>query len=132
MIANIARFLMGFAAAFAFVGALKLARSWFAPARFGLLAGATQALGMLNSEFTNTEAQRMAATILQSVEISDVKSQVRVAMERAVQRSARDEEIENGVAFIQRFQSRDGLDPQQALAKYCLLVMNLNEFIFVR
>lgn len=92
----------------------------------------TQALGMLNSEFTNTEAQRMAATILQSVEISDVKSQVRVAMERAVQRSAREDEIETGVEFIQRFQSRDGLDPQQALAKYCLLVMNLNEFIFVR
>lgn len=48
-IANIARFLMGFAAAFAFVGALKLARVWFAAASFGLMAGATQALGMLGA-----------------------------------------------------------------------------------
>lgn len=48
-IADLARFLMGLAAAFAFVGALQLARTWFSPARFGLLAGATQALGMLGA-----------------------------------------------------------------------------------
>lgn len=47
--ANLARFMMGFAAAFAFVGALKLARVWFPSARFGLMAGATQALGMLGA-----------------------------------------------------------------------------------
>lgn len=43
------RFLMGFGAAFAFVGALKLATIWFSPTRFGLLAGITQALGMLGA-----------------------------------------------------------------------------------
>lgn len=48
-IANLARFLMGIAAAFAFVGALTLARNWFSPARFGLFAGTTQALGMLGA-----------------------------------------------------------------------------------
>jgi MFS family permease len=48
-VANIARFLMGFSAAFAFVGALKLAHNWFSSARFGFLAGATQALGMVGA-----------------------------------------------------------------------------------
>lgn len=48
-IASLARFMMGFAAAFAFVGALKLARVWFPASRFGMLAGATQALGMLGA-----------------------------------------------------------------------------------
>lgn len=48
-LASLARFMMGFSAAFAFVGALSLARTWFSPARFGLLAGATQALGMLGA-----------------------------------------------------------------------------------
>jgi nitrate/nitrite transporter NarK len=43
------RFLMGFGASFAFVGALKLATMWFCPTRFGLLAGLTQALGMLGA-----------------------------------------------------------------------------------
>ncbi len=48
-VAQIGRFLMGFGAAFAFVGALKLATMWFSPTRFGLLAGLTQALGMLGA-----------------------------------------------------------------------------------
>ena len=47
--ANIARFVMGFSAAFAFVGALKLAKNWFSTAHFGFLAGATQALGMVGA-----------------------------------------------------------------------------------
>ena len=48
-IADLARFLMGFSAAFAFVGALKIARTWFSPKRFGFLAGLTQALGMVGA-----------------------------------------------------------------------------------
>ena len=48
-IAELARFLMGFGAAFAFVGALKLATLWFKPSRLGLLAGLTQGLGMLGA-----------------------------------------------------------------------------------
>ncbi|MCK4609099.1 MAG: MFS transporter, partial [Gammaproteobacteria bacterium] len=43
------RFLMGFSAAFAFVGALKLASVWFPASRFGFISGATQALGMLGA-----------------------------------------------------------------------------------
>jgi MFS family permease len=48
-VAQMGRFLMGFGASFAFVGALKLATMWFCPTRFGLLAGLTQALGMLGA-----------------------------------------------------------------------------------
>lgn len=47
--AEMGRLLMGFGAAFAFVGSLKLATVWFSPMRFGLLAGLTQALGMLGA-----------------------------------------------------------------------------------
>lgn len=48
-VAILARALLGFAAAFAFVGTLKLAYNWFPNHRFGFLAGATQALGMLGA-----------------------------------------------------------------------------------
>ena len=48
-VASIGRMLIGFSAAFAFVSALRLATSWFPPAMFGLLAGLTQALGMLGA-----------------------------------------------------------------------------------
>lgn len=48
-VADLGRFLMGFGASFAFVGALKLATLWFSPTRIGLLAGLTQALGMFGA-----------------------------------------------------------------------------------
>jgi len=48
-LAELGRFLMGFGAAFAFVGALKLATMWFCASRIGLLAGLTQALGMFGA-----------------------------------------------------------------------------------
>ncbi len=47
LIASVGRMLIGFSAAFAFISALRLATSWFPPAMLGLLAGLTQALGML-------------------------------------------------------------------------------------
>ena len=48
-VAALARFLIGFGGAFAFVGTLKLASIWFPQNRFGFMAGATQALGMFGA-----------------------------------------------------------------------------------
>ena len=47
MCAAVGRMLVGFSAAFAFISALRLATAWFPAAMLGLLAGLTQALGML-------------------------------------------------------------------------------------
>lgn len=49
VMASAGRMLIGFSAAFAFVSALRLATSWFPPLMLGLLAGLTQALGMLGA-----------------------------------------------------------------------------------
>lgn len=49
MVASIGRMFIGFSAAFAFISALRLAISWFPPSMLGLLAGLTQALGMLGA-----------------------------------------------------------------------------------
>jgi hypothetical protein len=86
---------------------------------------------MLNSEFTNTEAQRMAQNILQTVDVSDVTGQVTEVLQRTTQRQIAEGEVQKGVEFIHRLRSRDGADPQQALARFCLLSINLNEFLFV-
>lgn len=47
--ASFARLLIGFSAAFAFTSALRLATSWFPSSMLGMLAGLTQALGMLGA-----------------------------------------------------------------------------------
>lgn len=92
----------------------------------------TQALGMLNSEFTNFEAGRMATEILQQTDISDVEAQVRQVIHRVTQRPAEPDEVESGVAFIQQMRSRHEMDPHHALTKFCLIGLNLNEFIYLR
>lgn len=60
-IADASRFLFGFAASFAFVGSLKLATVWFPPERFGLLAGLTQAIGMLGASVGGPVSYLVAA-----------------------------------------------------------------------
>lgn len=47
--ADACRLLMGFGAAFAFVGSLKLASVWFPASQFGLMSGLTQAIGMVGA-----------------------------------------------------------------------------------
>ncbi|MDF1684685.1 MAG: MFS transporter [Legionellaceae bacterium] len=47
--ASVGRMLIGLSAAFAMISALRLATSWFPPSMLGLLAGLTQALGMLGA-----------------------------------------------------------------------------------
>lgn len=57
------RFLLGFGASFAFVTALKLATIWFPSHRFGLLAGLTQALGMLGASISQAPMAYSVNTI---------------------------------------------------------------------
>lgn len=52
-IASIARFLIGFGSAFAFVGVLKLATIWLPPTQFAMIAGLTTSLGMVGGLFGN-------------------------------------------------------------------------------
>ena len=49
--AKAGRVLIGFGASFAFVGTMKIASMWFPSRRMGLMAGLTQASGMLGAAF---------------------------------------------------------------------------------
>lgn len=62
-LAGSARFLMGLTGAFAFVGALKLAKNWFDAKHFGFLAGSTQALGMLGAAIGEGPISALVATV---------------------------------------------------------------------
>ena len=63
MTASIGRMLIGFSAAFAFISALRLATSWFPPAMLGLLAGLTQALGMLGAAAGEAPVSFLVGTV---------------------------------------------------------------------
>jgi mono/diheme cytochrome c family protein len=90
----------------------------------------TQALAMINGEFLNEQARVFAGTVRGQAG-DDPAAQVRLALRRATQRDPSGGEVERGVAFLARLRADQGLAPEEALGKFCLLALNLNEFVYV-
>ena len=90
----------------------------------------TQALGMLNGDFLNKQAKVFASRLRKEAGVES-RSQVRLALALATSRTPTDAEIQRGVGFMQAMQTKDGASPEVALDMFCLLVLNLNEFMYL-
>jgi len=90
----------------------------------------TQALQMLNGRFLNEQAAALAAR-LQKEAGDDVKRQVRLALNLVADRPPQDAEVERGVRLIERLRSRDGASQETALRLFCLMTLNLDEFVYL-
>ena len=90
----------------------------------------TQALALINSDFLNEQASVFAASI-QKLAGSEPAHQVAKVLERVTQRSPNAAEIDRGVKFLARMQSEHQLSPDAALKNFCLLALNLNEFVYL-
>jgi hypothetical protein len=99
------------------------------PVRF-VTTQPTQALGMLNSEYFNQQA-RVFADFLRSRVPGDLPGQVHLALSRALQRTPGEAEVQRAVDLINQLQQHEGVDEGKALQLYCLMVLNLNEFIYL-
>lgn len=89
----------------------------------------TQALGMLNGEFTNTAAAAMAARL--EKEAADLESRVRKALRLTTGRMPTDEEVRKDMAFVRELCEKAKLSDKAAFQQYCLLVLNTNEFAYL-
>jgi hypothetical protein len=90
----------------------------------------TQALAMLNSAFLQEQAGRLAAR-LQKECGDDATKQVERALRLATQRPPEAREVRRGVALIEAFRSRGGVAAERSLQYFCLMVLNLNEFVYL-
>ena len=90
----------------------------------------TQALGMLNSEFMNKQAEVFAEFLKREFK-DDPETQVKTALLRATQRDPAPTEIEQGLKFLNDMQEEFQLSKDDALKYYCLLCLNLNEFMYL-
>ena len=52
-------------------------------------------------------------------------------LSRVTQREPTDDEVQRGVDFIGRMQNEHEMNRDLALQKFCLLAMNLNEFLYI-
>jgi len=90
----------------------------------------TQALGMLNSEFLNKQAELLAGRVRKEAG-RELMDQVSYALSLATSRMPSETEVKRGVEFIQQLQKQDAAPKQVALSQFCLMVLNLNEFIYL-
>jgi hypothetical protein len=89
----------------------------------------TQSLTMLNSTFLNEQAAIRGD--VRRVAGDDTAGQVRITLARVTQRNLTVDEVQRGVDFIRRMQEEHSIERDLALQKYCLLAMNLNEFLYI-
>lgn len=99
------------------------------PVRFSTVQP-TQALTMLNSEFTNSEAG-VFATRLRSDYPGDLRAQIEHAMRLAYCRPIDSHEIDEGVDFIADLQRTESMSESTALETLTLALLNSNEFMHV-
>jgi hypothetical protein len=90
----------------------------------------TQALGMLNGDFLNREAA-IFAELLKKQAAGNQGEQVKLALRRALQREPNETETARGLKFIEDAKKRFGASDDDALKYFCLLVLNLNEFLYL-
>src|SRR5207248_1735766 len=90
----------------------------------------TQALGMLNGDFTNEQARALADRLSMEVPGSLV-GQVRRAIRLTCGRAPGEDEVKRDLDFIKELTAEGDLDAKAALAAYCLLALNANEFMYL-
>jgi hypothetical protein len=99
------------------------------PVRYATTVPA-QALGLLNSEFSSEQSARFAIR-LRREEPCSLKAQVRRAIKLASARSPTSREVERDAAFVRQLMAKSHLTEPAALAQYCLLLLNSNEFLYL-
>jgi hypothetical protein len=90
----------------------------------------TQALGMLNGEFIQEQAQAFAER-LQKEPAGDLPAQVRRAIRLTTGRLPTDNEVQMDVRFIQSMIADQKLTMHEALRRSCLMLLNANEFVYL-
>ncbi len=99
------------------------------PARFATTQP-TQALGMLNGSFLNRQAAVFAGRIRREAGPA-IPARVERAIRLATGRKPGAAEVARGVDLMAALRSRDGGSADRALESFCLVVLNLNEFLYL-
>ena len=96
------------------------------PVRFNTVQP-TQALTLLNSEFSDRQARLFAERL--NRESEDPRSKVRRALELVTQKQVSETMVDRHFEFLKKLQADHQLEETEALAVFCLATLNLNEFV---
>jgi hypothetical protein len=85
---------------------------------------------MLNSAFINEQASALAIRVQK--EAGNVPAaQIRLALELITSRPASESDVQRGLKLITTLREQEHASPEAALTSFCLLALNLNEFLYL-
>ncbi len=90
----------------------------------------TQALGLINGEFAHDTATALAMRLSKDAG-HDVTKQVTLAIRLTTGREPAAEEVASDTAFVTKLAREHKLDAATALQRYCLMLLNANEFVYL-
>jgi mono/diheme cytochrome c family protein len=90
----------------------------------------TQALGLLNGEFANESAAAFASRLMKEAP-GGTTAQIARGIRLTTGRVPAESEIAKDAAFIRLLMDKHKLDEKSALTRYCLLLLNANEFAYL-
>ncbi len=90
----------------------------------------TQALGLLNGEFTNEQARNFADRLRHEAP-GDLSAQVRRALRLTTSREPDSDEVRRDAEFVRKLMNDAGLDARTAFSQYCLMILNANAFLYL-
>jgi hypothetical protein len=89
----------------------------------------TQALSLLNSQFVQEQAGVFAKSVAEKQ--SQPVDQVTEVLWRVLQRKPTAAEVTRGTKFMAKAMTSNGQNNMDALKQYCMVALNLNEFIYI-
>ncbi len=89
-----------------------------------------QALFFLNSKVVNDRAAELAQRLRREAG-DDVEAQVKLGLRLISVREPQETEVKRCLAMIDAFVEKHQLSPEAALDRFCLLALNLNEFLYI-
>ncbi len=99
------------------------------PVRFATTQPA-QALALINSTFANEQAALFVRSLRREVG-DDATACVKAGLSRVLQRAPTEREIIRGVKYLEDNVQQEKVSADEALRRFCLLAINLNEFVYL-
>ncbi len=89
-----------------------------------------QSFALLNSKFISDQAAAFAERLKKEAG-DDLDAQIKLAYRLTTSREATDKDLERARKLVASYESKHGQNRNQAIAKFCLFMFNLNEFLYL-
>ena len=90
-----------------------------------------QAFALLHSGFLHEQAGKLAERVRMTVGTEDSRAQIGQAIRFVLGRQPTEVELEEGVALLDKLQSKHQSSDEEALRYYCLTALNFSEFLYL-